>query len=148
MKPDVLAFIKKIKKFFVFASIVLLALAMTFIVNAVAVSALWLIAAGACIVCFIVALVLYLSRVKYSIVYDLSFAGGVINIKVKGGAYTFSPENLEKALYDKTKIILCFIKNGERERFLLLRRVPFERFRQNQFTLDDVAAFFPQIEAD
>ena len=145
MKPDVLKFIKRIKRLFVFTSLVLLVLAMVFLIWGIVGAALYFIAFALCAVGFIAALVLYLSKVKYAIVYELGFSGGVITVKVKGGTYTFSPENVKKVRYDRSKYIVYFQKDGESDHFIFLRNVPFDRFRAEQFREEEIAAFFPKL---
>ena len=145
MKPDILRWIGTLKKFFLAGSAVLLAAAMGFAVAALQGDGLFFLASGACIAGFTVLLVLYLAKVKYALVYELVYAEGVVNVKVRGGAYTFAPEELEKVLYDGMRFVLYFYKDGSQERFTLLRRIPFDRFRREQFAAAEIAAFFPQL---
>ena len=146
MKQDILKFIKRVKNVFIVAELLILIAAMTLFGFAASGNGILFLPFAGCIVCFVALIVLYLAKVKYALVYELSFDGGVVNVKTKGGAYTFLPEQVEKVLYDKSRFILYIYKEAEREKFVLLRRVPLDRYRTEQFSAGEVAQFFPQLE--
>lgn len=145
MKKDILKFIKRLKKLFLLSEAVIFICAMTLFGFAAAGEHLLFIPFALCVVLFLAVLVLYLSKVKYSIVYEFDYAGDVLNVKVKGASYTYAPCDAVKMQYDDVKIVVFFQKEGSRERFVLLRRIPFDHFRTEQFRLQDVAPFFPGL---
>lgn len=147
MKPDIVKYIRKLKKLFLLSGALLIAAALVFVVLGIGVSRPYLIGAALFLAGFVAALALYLSKVKYSLVYELTFSGGVITVQVKGGVYTFAPENVARAKFDGARFILYFDRDGDREKFVFLRRIPFDRFRTEQFREKDIAEFFPQIAA-
>lgn len=145
MKSGILSYIKAVKKACLIAAVLLLIAAMTLFVFAVAGNKLLFIPFALAAAAVLALFLFYLVRIKYALVYELSVDSGVVNVKVKGGPYAFSPEHVVRVRYNERKFLVYISRGGVNERFVLLRRVPFDRFRREQFSLADVASFFPRI---
>lgn len=145
MKRDILKFVKKLKRLLLIFDAVVLIVSAFFMFSALFAARIYFVPFGIGMAVFVAVLAFYLAGVKYALVYDMNVADSTVSLRVKGGLYTYSFGEVRRVLYDDRKFIVYFSKGGAKAKFVFLRRVPFDRFRAEQFTKDDIASFFPCI---
>ena len=147
MKEGVLKFVKIIKRLFIIFSIVVL---FAFMISAVfafnKVLAFYFIAPGLLLL-WLVVYGLYAMRVSMGTVIGVEVTSEVVHLKTKRKTYTYDRERgCEKIKVKGNKFIGTFSTQQSRDTFIFYRRVPFSKYHEEQFTKEDIARFFPQIE--
>ena len=147
MKEGILKYVNTVKKLFIVFSVVVLSAFMVSAVFAFNRFAAFYIITPALLLLWLVIYGLYAMRVSMGTVIGIEIAGEVVHVKTKRRTYTYDLEHgCESIKVKNNKFIGTFATDRSRDKFIFYRRVLFSRYHEEQFTIEDIARFFPQIE--
>lgn len=147
MKEGILKYVNIVKKLYIAFSVVVLT---AFMVSAVfafnRIFAFYFIA-PALLLSWLVVYGLYAMRVSMGTVIGIEVTNEVVHLKTKRKTYTYDvAAGCEGIKIKRNKFVGTFANDASRDKFLFYRRVLFSKYREEQFTVEDIAKFYPQIE--
>ena len=147
MKEGILKFVKIIKRLFIaFTALMVLAIMVSFVFAFNKVFAVYFIAPGL-LVAWLVVYGLYAMRVSMGTVIGIEVTNEVVHLKTKRKTYTYDRERgCENIKVKGNQFIGTFATERSRDKFIFYRRVPFTKYHEEQFTIEDIARFYPKIE--
>lgn len=152
MKEGIVRYVKIVKKLFQLFSIVAIPALMVFLVLAINAATptqktvFICLAAGTALLWFI-AYGFYTMRISLGAVTQVTYNDKVVYLKTARKTYTYDIENgcIGMKIY-KRKFVGTFETQDSRDKFVFYRRVPFTRYREEQFTANDLRPFYPLID--
>ena len=147
MKEGIQKFVKIIKRLFIVYSIVVLFATMVCGVFAFNKVFAFYFVTPVLIVAWLVVYGLYAMRVSMGTVIGIEVTNEVVHLKTKRKTYTYDREHgCEKIKIKGNKFIGTFSTQKSRDSFIFYRRVLFTSYHEEQFTVEDIARFYPKIE--
>ena len=147
MKEGIVKYVKIIKKLYVIFSIVILLAVMVSAVFAFNRFAAFYIITPVLIVIWLTVYGVYALRVSMGTVLGVEINKQFIYLKTKRKTYTFDRETgCEEVKYKGNKFIATFSTERSRDKFIFYRRVMFSAYQDEQFTVEDIAAFYPKVQ--
>lgn len=150
MKPALVRYVKAMKKLFIaFSAITLPAIMilMVFAFNEVEGTLfIWITLAVA--ILYFVVYGIYSMRVSMGTVTEVAYGERVVYIKTPRKIYTYSLNGgcVDVKVY-ADKFVATFETQDSRDSYILYRKVPFSSMREEQFTVEEIARFYPNIQA-
>lgn len=152
MKEGIVRYVKIMKKIFRIFSLVAIPALMVFLVLAINAekgvqkTTFICLAAGTAFLWFF-AYGYYTLQISLGTVTEVSCTDKVVYLKTARKTYTY---DLENGCVDmkarKNKFVGTFETQDSRDKFIFYRRVLFSRFREEQFTANDLRPFYPLID--
>lgn len=147
MKEGILKYVRIIGKLYIAFTVVVFAVIMVCLVYAFNQIYAFYIITPALIVLWLVVYALYALRVSLGTVVGIEVTDEVVHLKTKRKTYTYDRERgCENVRIKGNKFVATFANEKSRDSFILYRRVLFSKYQDEQFTVEDVASFYPQIE--
>lgn len=147
MKEGVLKYVNTVKKLFIAFSVVVLSAFMVSAVFAFNRFAAFYFIAPALLLLWLVVYGLYAMRVSMGTVIGVEIANEVVHLKTKRRTYTYDLERgCESVRIKNNKFVGTFATERSRDKFIFYRRVLFSKYHEEQFTVEDIARFYPKIE--
>lgn len=148
MKEGILKYVNIMKKLFIVFSVVVLTAFMISAVFAFNKFFAFYFIAPALLLLWLVAYGFYQMRVNMGTVIGVEVTDEVVHLKTKRGTYTYDRENgCENIKVAGNRFVGTFSNERSRDKFIFYRRVLFSKYRDEQFTAEDIAQFYPRIEA-
>ena len=150
MKEGVLKYVGIVRKLYIAFTAVVFVLLMVSLVYAFHRIYAFYIITPALFLLWIVVYALYALRVSMGTAVGIEVTDEVVHIKTRRKTYTYDRERgCEKVAVKKNKFVAYFSNETSRDSFIFYRRVLFSKYREEQFTVEDIAKFYPRIgEAD
>lgn len=147
MKEGILKYVNLIRKLYIAFTVVdLLALMVSAVFAFNRVFAFYFIAPALLLV-WLVVYGLYAMRVSMGTVIGIEVTKEVVHLKTKRRTYTYDAERgCENIKVKGNKFIGTFATDKSRDKFIFYRRVLFSKYHEEQFTVEDIARFYPRIE--
>lgn len=147
MKEGILKYVNLVRKLYIaFTVIDLLALMVSAVFAFNRVFAFYFIA-PALLLLWLVVYGLYSMRVSMGTVIGVEITKEVVHLKTKRKTYTYDLEKgCENIKVKGNKFIGTFATDRTRDKFIFYRRVLFSKYHEEQFTVADIACFYPEIE--
>lgn len=147
MKEGILKYVNAIRKLYIAFTVVdLTALMVSAVFAFNRVFAFYFIA-PALLLLWLVVYGLYAMRVSMGTVIGIEVTNEVVHIKTKRKTYTYDAEGgCENIKVTGNKFIGTFATDRTRDKFVFYRRVLFSKYHEEQFTIEDIARFYPKIE--
>ena len=147
MKEGIAKYVKIIKRLYVVFTIVMLVAIMVSAVFMFNKFFAFYFITPALLITWLVVYGCYALRVSMGTVLQIEVTKEVIHLKTKRKTYTFDREHgCEKVEVKGNKFIGTFVTEKSRDKFIFYRRVLFSAYQNEQFTKEDIALFYPQIE--
>lgn len=146
-KPAILRYVKFWKKLFViFSCVALPALMICLIYALIGYIGFWFVSAGIAVV-YLVIYGLYAIFISMGTVIGFETNNSVVYVRTKRKTYTYDVKRGCKAVKaNRRKFVCTFETQDSRDKFTFLRKVMFARSYEEQFTAEEIAAFYPAIE--
>ena len=146
MKEGIVKYVKIIKRLYVIFTIIILLAVMISAVFAFNKFAAFYIITPVLIVLWLTVYGLYALRVSMGTVLGVEVTKEFIYLKTKRKTYTYDREKgCEEIKYKGNKFIGTFVTERSRDKFVFYRRVLFSKYQDEQFTVEDIAAFYPKV---
>lgn len=147
-KKGVLKFVKIVKRLFIAMSVILLPLIMICLVYAVSGYAAFWIITPVLVVAYFVAYGFYAMRLSMGTVTGVEITDKVVHVRTPRKTFTYDVRMGCIGVKVKKNAFVCtFQTQDSRDTFIFYRRVLFSPSYQEQFTREEVARFYPKIEA-
>lgn len=147
MKEGILKYVNTVKKLYIAFTVVdLLALMVSAVFAFNKFFAFYFIA-PALLLAWLVVYGLYAMRVSMGTVIGIEVTKEVVHLKTKRKTYTYDRERgCENIKVKGNKFVGTFATDSSRDKFIFYRRVLFSKYHEEQFTVEDIARFYSQIE--
>lgn len=132
--------------FVIFSCVALPALMVCLIFAFSGYAAFWFIAPAVFVV-YLVVYGVYALVISMGTVIGLETTDKVVYIKTKRKTYTYDVKRgCKKVKATRRKFVCTFETQDSRDKFTFLRKVLFAKSYEDQFTAEEIAAFYPAIE--
>lgn len=149
MKEGVLKFVRIIKSLFIVFSVVMIAAFMVTMVFAFNRFFAFYFISPALLLTWLVFYGLYAMRVSMGTVIGVEVTPEVVHLKTRRKTYTYDRQRgCENIKVYPNKFVGTFATDKSRDKFIFYRRVLFSKYSEEQFTAEDIAAFYPKIERE
>lgn len=146
-KSGILKFVKICKKLFVALSVFVIAALMILLVFAVQGFIGPMIIAGVLLVGYLVLYGFYAMRISMGTVIGVEITDKVVHVKTKRRTFTYDVKmGCVGVKVKKNKFICTFQTQDSRDSFTFYRRVLFSPYGEEQFTPQEIAAFYPSFD--
>lgn len=146
-KAGVVKYTAIMKRLFVLFSILVLPAIMICLVYAFLHYAAFYIITPALIVLYLVVYGVYALRVSLSAVTGMQVTDKVVYVKTKRKTYTYDVHmGCVGVKVTPRKFVCTFQTQDSRDSFIFYRRVLFSKYSEEQFTPEEIKAFYPSLE--
>ena len=146
-KPAVLKYVKFWKKMFVIFSCIALPVLMVCLIFAFAGYAAYWFIAPAVFAVYLVVYGVYALVISMGTVIGFETTDKVVYVKTKRKTYTYDVKRgCKKVKATRRKFVCTFETQDSRDKFTFLRKVLFAKSYEDQFTAEEIAAFYPAIK--
>lgn len=147
MKEGILKYVKIMKRLYIAFTAVLFAGLMISLVYAFNRIFAFYIIAPALFLLWLAVYAFYALRVSMGTVVGVEVTDEVVHLKTKRKTYTYDrARGCESVKVKGNKFIGVFSNDKSRDKFIFYRRALFSSYRDEQFTVEDIAKFYPRIE--
>lgn len=148
-RPAIVKFVKIIKRLFVAFSIIAIPLIMASLVLAFAGYLVFQIVAPIAIVLYFVLYGAYALNISMGTVVGMEVTEQVVHIKTKRKTYTYDAKTgCVDLKITKRKFVATFRTQDSQDKFTFYRRVPFGKYYDEQFTLEEMREIYPALEEE
>ena len=146
MKEGILKFVKIIKRLYIAFTVVVLGAFLISTVFAFNQFFAFYFISPALLILWVTVYALYALRVSMGTVIGIEVTKEVVHLKTKRKTYTYDRERgCEKLEVRGNKFVGTFVAEGARDKFMFYRRVLFTKYQDEQFTAEELSAFYPEI---
>lgn len=144
-KPAVLKYVKFWKKTFVVFSCIALPALMISLILAQNFIGFWFVSAGVAVV-YLTVYGFYALNISMGTAIGFETTDKVVHVMTKRKTYTYDRNRgCKKVKTTKRKFICTFETQDSRDKFTFPRKVMFAKSYEEQFTLEEIATFYPAV---
>ena len=148
MKPDLVKYVRLVKRLFVLFSVITIPAFMVCLVLAFEKMPVFYYLTPVVGVGYFIVYALYTMQVSMGLVLGIEVTDQVVHIKTKRKTFTYDvKEGCVAMKVTAKKFVGTFRTQDSEDKFVFYRHPPFMRWGAEQFTEDDIRAFYPDLDA-
>lgn len=146
IKEKLLKFVKLARKLFIILSCVALPALMVCLVFAFSGAMAFYIITPVLFVAYLVLYGVYAMCFSMGVVIGLEVTDKVVHLKTKRKTFTYDVRmGCVEMKVHRNRFVGTFQTQDSRDKFTFYRRLPFGKYYEEQFTVQDIAAFYPDV---
>ena len=148
MKPDLVKYVRIVKQLFVVFSVIAIPAFMVCLVFAFEKMPVFYYLTPAIGVGYFVVYGLYTMKISMGLVLGIEVTEQVVHVKTKRKTFTYDvKEGCVAVKVTNKKFICTFRTQNSEDKFVFCRHLPFKQWSAEQFTENDIRAFYPALGA-